>query len=304
MIAAETMSIAPTAARVYLPVVSQPPPTVFAFLCQHFPQIEEERWLRRIREGKVSSERSALIDERTPYQHGTTIFYFREVAEETEIPFREEILFQNDHLLVAEKPHFLPVTPAGDCINECLLYRLQRRTAISDLAPLHRLDRDTAGLVLFSTCRATRGIYHDLFARNTIRRKYLAVAEMQTPKEFVSQTWKVENRLEAGDPWFRMAAVDGPVNARTEIVLKTTKEKLALFELHPQTGKKHQLRLHLSASGFSIVNDNLYPNLCPQPAEDYSSPLQLLASGLSFEDPVSNEILSFQSRQKLICWRE
>ncbi len=271
--------------------------------------------MARIAKGKVLIADSTPVTSTTPYQHGITVSYFREVETEVEIPFQEEVIFQNHHLLVADKPHFLPVTPAGESVNECLLYRLQRRTGIADLAPLHRLDRDTAGLVLFSAVKAERRLYTQLFATRKVERKYLAVAAITEQADIGlegglreeledGQEWTVANRLGPGDPWFRMKIVadSSPMNAITQISLKRVRGGLGLFELRPQTGKKHQLRIHLMSIGFPILNDCFYPELQFPKTQDYSRPLQLLAAQIRLQDPITGAELMFESKRELCCW--
>jgi tRNA pseudouridine32 synthase / 23S rRNA pseudouridine746 synthase len=289
------VSIAPQPARIQLPTLATPPKTVLEYLCERFSRVPREIWAARIGAGKVCDGRNVPITPTTRYQAGVTVFYFREVEMEAEIPFEEEIVFENEHLLVADKPHFLPTTPAGDAVNECLLYRLQRRTGNAELAPLHRLDRETAGLVMFGKVTAERAIYTSLFAAGEIKRTYRAVARVPAELEMDRREWWVENRLEAGNPWFRMKIVPGEVNARTKIILKGVQEGLGEFELQPQTGKKHQLRVHMMSLGFPILNDDFYPELRLRPPGDYSNPLQLLAREIRFRDPITGEELAFQS---------
>jgi tRNA pseudouridine32 synthase/23S rRNA pseudouridine746 synthase len=196
-----------------LPKLTNPPVTILDYLCERFPQVGRNVWTARIAKGKVRGDDEIPVTLISPYKHGITLFYFRELQTETAIPFQEEIIFQNDHLLVADKPHFLPVVPAGQSVNECLLYRVQRSTGIAELAPLHRLDRETAGLVLFSKIKSARSSFARLFASGEIERKYLAIARLpETTAAFSGQQWLVEDRLEAASPWFRMKIVPGVAN--------------------------------------------------------------------------------------------
>jgi tRNA pseudouridine32 synthase/23S rRNA pseudouridine746 synthase len=203
------VSIAPQPARIQLPSLATPPATILEYLCERFPKVPRETWAARIDAGKVCDGKNAPITASTRYKPGMTVFYFREVEMEEEIPFEERIIFENQLLLVADKPHFLPTTPAGDAVNECLLYRLQRRTGNAELAPLHRLDRETAGLVMFSKLKAQRAVYTRLFAAGEIERTYRALARVPAELESDRREWKVEDRLEPGSPWFRMKIVPG-----------------------------------------------------------------------------------------------
>jgi tRNA pseudouridine32 synthase / 23S rRNA pseudouridine746 synthase len=291
------MGIARHPSVVTLPAAPKPYPTIVEFLCRTFPAISRDRWVQRIREGKVLNERGVPIVVETPYSPSKRIFYFREVENEPVIPIAEQILFQDDELLVACKPHFLPVTPGGRYVEECLLNRLRRRTGLSVLAPLHRLDRETAGIVIFSVNPKTRGLYHELFTHGKMEKTYHALAEVNPrPRE---NKWTVENRIVRGEPRFRMKIVPGVTNARSHIQLLQVEGRRGLFRLQPMTGKTHQLRLHMSGLGFGIINDRVYPDLQPETEDNFDKPLQLLAKQIRFDDPVAGAIREFRSEQEL-----
>lgn len=292
------MGIAKHPSVVTLPTAPTPYPSIVEFLCRAFPGISPDQWAQRLREGKLLDDQGRSINADTPYAPAKRIFYFREVENEPVIPFAEQILFQNDEILVADKPHFLPVVPGGRYVEECLLNRLRARTGIAGLAPLHRLDRETAGLVVFSVNPETRGAYHGLFMRGLVEKIYHALAEVnQPPRE---TRWTVENRIVRGEPRFRMQTVPGAVNARSHIELLEVKPNRGLFRLQPVTGKTHQLRLHLSGLGFGIVNDRVYPDLEPERDDDFDRPLQLLAREIRFHDPVTGADREFSSGRELV----
>ncbi len=292
------MGIAKYSSCVSLPRVDKPYPPILDFLVQRFPRVGQAVWEQRILEGKVLDEAGTPITPATLYIPQQRLFYFREVAEEPVIPLPEKIIFQNDELLVACKPPFLPVTPSGPYINECLLNRLRTTTGNSNLVPLHRIDRETSGLVLFSMNKETRGRYANLFVTGQIEKTYAALAEVaQRPEE---SDWLVGNRLEKAEPWFRMQVAPGVVNARSRIKLVACKNNLAHFRLYPLTGKQHQLRLHMSGLGLSIMNDRYYPELLAKQADDLENPLQLLAKRVHFTDPVSGQEMQFESERKLL----
>jgi tRNA pseudouridine32 synthase/23S rRNA pseudouridine746 synthase len=217
------------------------------------------------------------------------------------IPFAHHIVYRDDHLIVADKPHFLPVTPGGEYVNECLLARLQRDTGISDIAPLHRLDRDTAGLVLFSINPHSRPAYYQLFSQGIIEKQYQAVARLTPEVKHTAtpQCWHIANRIEKSIPRFTNAIVPGEVNAVSDITLVAKGRELGLFELMPRTGKTHQLRLHLLSLGMPILHDIYYPVLQAKSLPQFDTPLQLLASALKFSDPVTGDVRTFSSDFKL-----
>ncbi len=278
--------------------------TVLDFLIAHFTRVDESLWRQRMAEGKIHWEDKTLITEHDAYVSQGRVFYYREVEQEPVIPFEEEILYQDDEILVVCKPHFLPVTPAGIYVQECLLNRLRKRTGIQTLAPMHRIDRETVGIVLFSVNSDNRHLYHGLFSHpGSIQKTYRAFARVEgQEKPQPGQRWTIENRIVDGTPWFRMTTAKGEINARSEITCLKVREDRALFELSPLTGKTHQLRLHMSDLGYPLVNDRLYPELQPKSLDNFEAPLQLQAYRLAFTDPMTNEQRCFKSKRELNGW--
>ena len=287
----------PSPSRLYLPKLASPPKTILDYLIARFPRMDAETWRDRLVRGVVTFDGGEAVSPASAYRHGATILYRREVPSEPRPHEAETILYRDDRILVADKPHGMVVSPAGDHLERSLLVRLQRRTGLADLAPMHRLDRDTAGLVLFSVDPATRGPYHQIFPEGRIRKEYRAVAHVaQTPEQ---REWLIENRIVEGDPWYRRKIGTGPVNALTRAALIETRQRLGLFRIRPATGKQHQIRVHMASIGFPIVGDPLYPELRPRPVAD--GPLQLLAARLAFTDPVSGEPRDFAS-ERVLRW--
>ncbi len=292
------MAISGYHSTVTLPKIEKPYPSILKFLTNRFPNIAKEVWEARIFSKKILSDTGEAISFETFYEPLKKLYYFREVEKELIVPFTEKIIFCNDELLVACKPHFLPVIPAGPYVNECLLHRLKQRTGNKDLSPINRIDRETAGLVLFSMNKKTRGLYQELFMNGKVTKSYEAVTRYA---EYHGGTkWQVENRLEKGEPWFRMKITPGKPNAVSKISLVRSKKGRALFRLNPVTGKKHQLRLHLCGLGFPILNDRYYPNLLPKRKMAFTNPLQLLAKRIQFRDPVSRKPVTYESERRLI----
>ncbi|MBI4751784.1 MAG: pseudouridine synthase [Acidobacteria bacterium] len=266
--------------------------TLFDFLQDQFPEVEPATWLSRMAKGQVVDETGRCLDAKSPYSAGSCIFYYRELETEPHIPFPETVLFQDEHLLVADKPHFLPVVPAGRFLQETLLVRLKKKLNLESLVPLHRIDRETAGLVLFSINPATRTEYTMLFQNRNIEKVYHALAALHPELRFPLIR---HSRIVTGEPFFRMQEVDGPPNTETWIDQLERRNNLALYELGPRTGKKHQLRLHLTGLGIPIQNDSLYPEIIPMAEDDFSKPLKLLAKSLAFRDPITRQERFFES---------
>ena len=270
--------------------------TLLDGLCARFPRIDRAQWVDRFRRGRVQdAHRQPLIAE-AAYRVGMTVHYFREVAQEPVIPFEESILWVDDHLVVADKPHFLPVAPTGIYVRETLLTRLVRRLGNPDLVPLHRLDRGTAGLVLFSANPCSRDAYQALFRERRIEKHYEAEAR---PLPTTGFPMEQVSRIVKGEPFFRMQEGPGPANARTRVELLAAQGDWWRYALYPVSGRKHQLRVHMAALGAPIRNDPYYPDLQAAAADDYARPLQLLARGLAFADPLSGVRRQFQSLRDL-----
>ncbi len=276
--------------------------TVLDFLVDHFKGIDKNTWLQRIQAGKVHWINGDLVESNTPYRAQAAVYYYREVIEEPKVPFEHKIIYQDKQILIVDKPHFLPVTPGGQYVNECLQHRLRKETGIDKLQALHRLDRETAGLVMFSVNPETRSNYHALFSGKTITKTYLAIAK--TKSDISGKRWEVRNKMIKAQPSFLMqidkAADEASCNAHSIIRCIKQNEHLATFELQPITGKTHQLRVHMQSIGFPILNDKFYPKLQPKTAETFENPLQLLATTLQFVDPITKENREFKSSLVLI----
>ncbi|AMJ55496.1 MULTISPECIES: pseudouridine synthase [Stenotrophomonas] len=265
-------------------------------LCARFPTVARAQWLDRFARGRVLGADGQPLSPAQPWRAGQEIQYFREVVDEPVVPFAERILYQDDHLLVADKPHFLPVTPAGRFVQQTLLARLVAATGNRELAPLHRIDRGTAGLVLFSSNPATRAAYQRLFAERRIEKAYEALAPALPELEFPLQR---HSRIGRGEPFFRMAELPGPANALSRIDVIERGDAVWRYVLAPVSGRKHQLRVHMAALGAPILGDDYYPQVIERAPDDYRQPLQLLARRLAFIDPLSGEPRAFRSEREL-----
>ena len=266
------------------------------FLVERFPAITREVWLERMAHQLVMDEFGGLVTPERPYPGPMRIYYYRAVDVEARIPFEEAVLYQDDHLVVADKPHFLPVTPSGHYLQETLLVRLKKRLGIDTLIPIHRIDRETAGLVLFSTQPDERNAYQAMFRDHAVTKHYEAIAPWRQ-----DLTWPItrKSRIVEDEPFFRQREVPGPPNSETHMDVIEKSGGFARYALSPVTGKKHQLRVHMNALGLPILNDRMYPPVAETPDDDYRLPLQLLAKSIAFTDPVTGQARHFQSQRSL-----
>jgi tRNA pseudouridine32 synthase/23S rRNA pseudouridine746 synthase len=274
-------------------------PNLLDFLAQRMPGIPRSEWAQRLAQGLVLQESGQSAQAEQACQVGQRFFYYRNVVDEPRLPMQAAALFEDDHLLVADKPHFMPVTPSGPYVQQCLLVQLKRLTGHADLVPLHRIDRETAGLVLFGKRLHERDAYHALFRDHRIHKTYHAVAahlpELALPRVHTSRL--------AEDPafFFKMREVPGEPNSETRITRLGVQGESALYQLEPVTGKRHQLRVHMMAMGMPIVGDQFYPTVSrgPEAQEDFSNPLQLLAHAVRFTDPLTGLAREFESQLQL-----
>ena len=274
-------------------------PTVLAFLAHQFAAISESEWRDRMAQGKVIDAQGQVVTVDRAYQPLLRIYYYRSVLNEPHIPFKEVILFRDEHLIVVDKPHFLPVMPSGGYLQETVLVRLKRQLGLDALVPIHRIDRDTAGLVMFSVQAQSRGAYAALFRQREVLKTYEAIAPWNPA---LALPLTRESRIEEAGHFMLQHEVSGPCNAvtRVDVTEVSPNGAYARYQLHPVTGQRHQLRVHMAALGIPILGDGLYPVLTPEGKIDHDHPLQLLAQSIEFVDPITGQARHFESQRHLL----
>jgi len=275
--------------------------TLLEFLVHRFPQVGGVQWRQRFEGGLVLDEQQQALRLDAPYRAHRKVYYFRHVQAEPRIPFDEVVVYQDEHLVVADKPHFLPVTPGGRFVQETLLVRLKTKLGLPHLTPVHRIDLETAGLVVFCIEPSERDRYHALFRRQQVQKQYEAIAPYRPGLSFPRT---VSSRLEENPQVFmQMQEVDGPPNAHTHIELLEVNGSMARYRLHPLTGRKHQLRVQMALLGLPIVGDRIYPVLqAAAPAQDQPrQTLRLLAHKLALVCPLTGQWREFKSH-RMLAW--
>ena len=288
-----------SSSMVFLPA-GQDHACLLDFFITTFPHIERSEWEARFAEGLIFDQEGKALAAGAAYIPNIHLLYFRRLAREPEIPFEETVLFQDEHILVADKPHFLPVTPSGLYLHQTLLNRLKKKTGIQNLSPMHRIDRDTAGLVIFSVNPNQRAQYQNLFRDRAVKKVYEAIAPYS--EDLINQLpMTYQSRLEESEHFLQMEEVEGEPNTDTLIELLEVNKPWAKYRLTPGSGKKHQLRCHLNSLGIPIRHDQIYPILTPYQEYDldFSKPLQLLAKEIHFKDPITGQERSFASPRVL-----
>lgn len=273
-------------------------PDLCSFLIERFAHIPAAVWRARLQNGEVFDHQGRPHRLGSPYPANRRIWYYRDVPDEVPVPFAATVLYRDERLLVADKPHFLACIPGGRHLRETLLGRLRRELDLPQLTPIHRLDRETAGVMLFCIDPAHRAAYQGLFQTREVSKTYEAIAPW---RDDLALPLVHRSRLLERDDCFRMHEVAGEANSETRVELIARAGALAHYRLSPLTGRKHQLRAHLTALGIPIINDPWYPALLPdKAADDFSQPLQLLARSIAFTDPVSGEARQFHSERRLL----
>ena len=240
--------------------------------------------------GEVVDADGAVVDEATVLPAGSSVYLYRDLPDEVPVPFDIPVLYQDADIVVVDKPHFLATMPRGGHVAQTALVRLRRELGLPELSPAHRLDRLTAGVLLFTTRRELRGAYQTAFARGLVSKTYLARAAVDPD---LMLPLVVRSRIVKRRGHLRALCEPGVTNAETLV------EHISdgLYRLTPRTGRTHQLRVHMASLGIPITGDPLYPNVVDVADDDFSAPLRLLAQRIEFTDPVTGLRREFVSRR-------
>lgn len=297
--------------------------TAIDFLCARFPAIQREVWLQRFAAGRVLNAMGQGIAPAQGLLGESHLHYFREVTDEPTLPFKAQIIFQDDYLVVADKPHFMPVTPGGQYVQQSLLVQLKQQLNLPELSPIHRIDRETAGLVVFSVRAQDRDAYQSLFRLRQVDKTYEAIAgvpessplmpkfplthksKMMEDAQFFRMRELVADEIQEGEAlnsetWIdcveRIEVSDSAMQTNT-----ASPPALARYVLKPVTGQRHQLRVHMNAIGLPLVGDQFYPVVkrAADAPDDFDASLQLLAKTIAFNDPLTGVQRRFESCRTL-----
>jgi tRNA pseudouridine32 synthase/23S rRNA pseudouridine746 synthase len=268
-------------------------------LVDRLPKVDPARIDLMLRESRIV-DMDGPVPPNAPFVPNSSVWFHRDLPDEVAVPFEIGVVHRDADLLVVDKPHFLATIPRGKHILETALVRLRRELDLPDLVPAHRLDRVTAGLLMFIVTPARRGAYQTLFRDRLVHKEYEAIApfdpDLELPRTVRSRIVKEKGVITAQEP-------EGEPNSETLVELVEHRDGLGRYRLLPSTGRTHQLRLHMAGLGVPILGDDFYPVLTETALDDYRKPLQLLAKVLAFTDPLTGEPRRFTSPSTLLAWR-
>lgn len=299
--------------------------TLFAidFLTSKFSAIAREEWLLRFEVGEILNAAGRVMAPQDSLHNQSHLHYYRSIRNEPELPFKATLIFQDDYLVVADKPHFMPVTPGGRYLHQSLLVQLKQQLNLPELSPVHRIDRETAGLVVFSVRAQDRNAYQEMFRLRQVEKTYEAIAGAPETSPLHPKFPLVHRSMMVQDSqFFRMCEVaamqlksEGEFNSETWIDCvekfvsntasanqnETQSISLARYLLKPLTGQRHQLRVQMNSLGLPLINDQFYPQVLKHANahDNFNAPLQLLAQTIAFKDPVTGASRSFASSRQL-----
>ena len=293
------------------------------FLTSKFSAISQEEWQQRFQAREIMNALGRVMAPQDSLLKESHLHYYRSISNEPELPFKASVIFQDEYLVVADKPHFMPVTPVGRYVQQSLLVQLKQQLNLPELSPVHRIDRETAGLVVFSVRALDRNAYQELFRLRQVEKTYEAIAGTpETSTRHPKFPLVYRSMMLEDSQFFRMREVaanliknKGEFNSETwidcvdQFVSNTVSTHqngtqstlLARYLLKPLTGQRHQLRVHMNSLGLPLINDQFYPQVLRHDNEqdDFNKPLQLLAQTITFKDPVTAASRSFRSSRQL-----
>ncbi len=270
--------------------------SVESFLLASFPHLDPAKFQQRVHDGRIYYDDGSSVKLNATCIAGQRLWYFREIENEVKIPFDYEVLHEDEHIIVVDKPHFLSTTPVGNFLHETVVTRMRKRTGNMQITPAHRLDRSTAGVLMLTKHKGAREKYQSLFARRDTDKTYHAICQQNAS---LQTSFDIALRIKPNDNDMFVSVSPGKPNSHTKVRQLQSNNKLSLYELKPVSGKKHQLRVHMSHYGAAIVNDNWYPIAEPESPDHFNKPLQLLAVSLAFTDPFSGQIREFRTKRQL-----
>ena len=303
------------------------PATIADYLVARFYPNDPQIIHARFNTGEVRLDDGTVLTSDSPYMPGERIWYFRELADEPQLPSDMPVLYEDEHVLAIDKPHFLPTTPRGAYIAQTALTKLRVREDNPLLIPIHRLDRPTAGVLLFAKTVEARRPFQMMFQHRQVSKTYRAVAPVPADATAAEQALseeglrvrshiqKVRDVLQVRQLSETECVARGvePNTLTTVKILRTftpsaqavegwraePNREWALYDLAPHTGKTHQLRAHLNMLSAPILGDVLYPQVLPDAPDRPEYPLQLLAYSLHFEHPITGERVDLYSGRSL-----
>jgi len=282
--------------------------TLLDFLCRRFPYQDRSGWQGAIDRGSLM-----INDEPTQgelvLETGHVIGYQRERGDEPEVDRRYRVIFEDDGLLVVEKSGNLPVVESGKYYQNTLIEILKEEREYPKLFQVHRLDRETSGVLVIAKSAEIATRFGEQFSQGKVKKRYQALLVGDLEEEIlVDQPIK---KVKATHPdMVRIRQVIEPTGKASQTRFTPIKRSLglSLVSIELYTGRTHQIRVHAEFLGLPVLGDKLYGQedqrfvrLLKGEEEPVFGPYgkidhQLLhASSLEFTHPVTGETVCFES---------
>ena len=262
--------------------------TLIDFLDGLHPHVGRSIWLNKIAEGQIRTNFEPVTDPEFKVRGGQRFDHLLPQQTEPDVNAEIQILFEDDDMLVVDKPAPLPMHACGRFNRNTLIYILNEVYETKHLRIIHRLDAETSGIVVLARKGKVAKKLHQQFQQFEVEKEYLAeVSAYPSEDKFVVQS----PISKMPGPGGAREVAEGGLEALTEFEIERRLETgHAVIRCRPKTGRTNQIRIHLAERGLPIVNDDVYGH------EKKSGNLRLQAVVLSLNHPVHGRRMKFESQ--------
>jgi len=291
--------------------VDQQSETLLGFLLRKFRYHDRDTWLNHIEAGRLQVNHKTG-DPNHLLKNGQMVTYYRPDYLEPEVDPFFEVIYEDDFIIAVNKSGDLPTSPSGKYFKNTLVNIIKKSFAWENLYTLHRLDRETSGVILFAKQKEMAKLMSDQFRTHQIKKKYLAILSQHLPYDHIDISMPI-GRNPDSIIRIKQGIIPTGKPSQTRFI---SQEKLGQYdkvEVIPLTGRTHQIRVHCDYLGCPILGDKLYG--LPDDAfvqwiekgntflieNNFPTHRQLLhASHISFTHPVTQKYLTIQAPDKLL----
>lgn len=225
------------------------------YLAERFSYQSRTRWQKEIEDGLIACNGIKLNNYHKKIKSGDSIEYTADQREEPPVRDDFSILYEDDYFIACNKPGNLPVHPSGRFFNNTLLFMLQEKNN-EKLFPLHRLDRETSGTVLFAKSKETASTTLITFPEAV--KKYTAIVHGKPIDTEFTIDIPIGNDSKSMVRKKRSAQINADETAITHFKTIESFDQYSVITARLETGRLHQIRVHLLYANLPILGDKLY----------------------------------------------